>query len=321
MPAVVTPADLAPGGSTGRSPLQRFVAAWRGAPDPTQRQALGAALQTLQAALQGAWPQGPPALEGFWAELARCVPAGTVDEALPSTLAAMHGVELHLAYACRQGEPAALARFEREHIGPLGPVVGRVDPSAAFVDEVKQRLRTKLLVCEGQDPPKIAGYTGRGDLQTWVRVVAVREALSSLRAQRRRALVSDEPLLALEASATGPELGALKQQYREQFAEAFTAALGERSPAERNLLRLHYLHGLSIDELGTLLGIHRSSAARRIAKTRQTLLRDTRRRLQAGLAMERQDFDQLMALIASRLDLSIERFLGGHDEGSSVASV
>ncbi|MEM9463243.1 MAG: sigma-70 family RNA polymerase sigma factor [Myxococcota bacterium] len=196
----------------------------------------------------------------------------------------------------------------------LGPVVGRVDSDPAFVDEIKQRLRTKLLVSDGADPPKIAHYTGQGELNTWVRVVAVREALSSVRAERRRALAGDEQLLAIEASATGPELLVLKQQYRAQFAEAFTRALAGLEPAQRNLLRLHYLHGLSIDELGGLLKIHRSSAARRIAKTRRTLLADTRRQLQAQLAMGRQDFDQLMGLIASRLDLSIERFLALRDE-------
>ncbi|MCA9710144.1 MAG: hypothetical protein KDK70_30170, partial [Myxococcales bacterium] len=129
-----------------------------------------------------------------------------------------------------------------------------------------------------------------------------------------------EQLLAIEASATGPELLALKHQYRERFAEAFAAALGELGPAQRNLLRLHYLHGLSIDELGALLKVHRSSAARRIAKARQELLSDTRRRLAMGPAMGRQDFEELMGLIASRLDLSIERFLAERDGPGSIAA-
>jgi RNA polymerase sigma-70 factor (ECF subfamily) len=171
-------------------------------------------------------------------------------------------------------------------------------------------VRTKLLVPDGGGPPKLAHYTGQGELATWLRVVAVREALSSVRDERRRALASDDALLAIEASATGPELGALKQQYRAQFSEAFAAALAALEPGERNLLRLHYLHGLSIDELGGLLQIHRSSAARRIVKTREALLTSTRRALQSRLALGRREFDQLMGLVASRLDLSIERFLG-----------
>lgn len=299
--------------SASDEPLAGFLAAWLGEPSPVERQALAEVLASIARALDEAWPGGVPHRAGFWAELSRCVPEGVSDEALPEALSRLHAVELHLAFACRSGHAGALARFEREHVAAVGPAVARVDSSPAFIDEVKQRLRAKLLVADESGPPKLAHYTGQGELRTWMRVVAVREALSSVRAERRRAVAADEELLAIEATATGPELGALRQQYREQFAEAFAAALGELEPAQRNLLRLHYLHGLSIDELGALLRIHRSSAARRIVKTRETLLSGTRRALQARLSLGRRDFEQLMGLVQSRLDLSIERFLAERD--------
>ncbi len=301
------------------TPLESFAAAWLGEPRPDRIEGVAEALETIDAALRADWPRGAPYLDEFWAELSRCLPEALAPGELLVALERLHARELHLAFACRRGHAEALARFDRDHIAGIQVAVGRVDSSPAFTDEIKQRVRAKLLVSDGHSPPKIAHYTGQGDLSTWVRVVAVREALSSVRSDRRKALTSDEALLAIEASATGPELGALKQQYRERFSAAFEAALGELQPAQRNLLRLHYLHGLSIDELGRLLGVHRSSAARRIAKTRQDLLSLTRRRLQAELAMGRQDFEQLMGLIASRLDLSIERFLGERD-GSAVAT-
>lgn len=291
--------------------MDAFLAAWLGEPSRDEHAAVAEALDRIAGALREAWPDGVPHAAGFWAELARCVPEGVSDAELAEALGRVHAVELHLAFACRRGHAGALARLEREHVAALGPVVGRVDSSSAFVDEVKQRVRTKLLVSEGDEPPKIAHYTGQGPLLTWLRVVAVREALSSVRSERRRALASDDELLALEASATGPELLALRQQYREQLSTAFTDALGELEPAQRNLLRLHYLHGLSIDELGGLLHVHRSSAARRIARARQLLVAGTQRSLQERLAIERQDLEQLMGLVASRLDLSIERFLAG----------
>jgi len=302
----VTPSAL-------EAPLAAFLAAWLGEPSEPQQQAVGEVLDGIARALGEAWPAGVPHRAGFWAELARCVPEGVSDEALPGALARLHAVELHLAFACRKGHAGALARFEREYVSAVGPAVGRVDPSPAFVDEIKQQLRAKLLVADGSGPPKLAHYTGQGELRTWVRVVAVREALSSVRAERRRAVAADDELLAIEATATGPELGALRQQYREQFTAAFTAARGELEPAQRNLLRLHYLHGLSIDELGDLLRIHRSSAARRIVKTREMLLSGTRRELQVRLSLGRRDFEQLMGLVQSRLDLSIERFLAERD--------
>ena len=290
------------------APSEAFLAAWLGEPSPELGMRIAGALEHIDGELCRAWSD-PPHRVAFWAELARCVPPEATGDRLVEVLERMHAVELHLAFACRLGHAGALTRFEREHMASLDQAIARVDPAGGFVDEIKQRLRTKLFVADGGDLPKIAHYTGQGSLGTWLRVVAVREALSSVRAERRRALASDDDLLAIEASATGPELGALKQQYRAEFARAFEVALDQLEPAQRNLLRLHYLHGLSIDELGRLLAIHRSSAARRIVKAREQLLASTRRELQARLAIGRRDFDQLMGLVASRLDLSIERFL------------
>lgn len=303
---------------TTRSPLDGFMAGWLGDPNADTTQAIGRSLQHATDLVQQAWRPAAAPLDGLWAELSRCIPSDTADGDLPQAIECIHVADLALALACRRGHAPAIARFEREHIATLDSTVGRVDASASFVDEVKQRVRTKLLVSEDDSPPKIAHYKGQGPLATWVRVVAAREAISSVRADRRRALADDAGLAALAASATGPELFVVAENYRAHFKRAFQAALAALDPAARNLLRLHYLHGLSIDELGSLLKVHRSSAARRVAKVRGTLLANTRGQLQAELAVGRQDFENLMGLIASRLDLSIERFLASGDHSSGA---
>jgi RNA polymerase sigma-70 factor (ECF subfamily) len=66
---------------------------------------------------------------------------------------------------------------------------------------------------------------------------------------------------------------------------------------------------LTLDQLASLYEMHRSSVARRIAKTRSGLLSATRRALMTRLATSPADFEELMGLIASRIDLSIERHL------------
>ncbi|MCR9164678.1 MAG: sigma-70 family RNA polymerase sigma factor [Nannocystaceae bacterium] len=266
---------------------------------------LANALADVERRVREAWDGVPPHLGAFGAELARCLPA----DADPSNIVNLAVVDLHLAFAARQGHAGAMGRFESQVMATLNRVIGRVDASDAFIDEIKQRLRTKLFVSDGASPPKIAHYTGQGELLAWVRVVAVREALDSVRAERRRALDSDDALMAIEASATGPDMLAFRQQYKAKFSEAFRDALAALQPEQRNVLRLHYVHGLSIDKLGGALRVHRSSAARRIAKARQDLLSGTRRLLHARLSIDRREFDHLMGLVASRLDLSIERFL------------
>lgn len=292
--------------------LQRaFVAAWLGGVDA----AATAVIADIASVLATAWPSVPPELAGFGAEIARCIASDTTDEALAEALAKVHATDLHLAFAARRGDTPAIIRFEREYLSGVGGAIARVDASEAFVDEIRQRIRTKLLVADDDGPAKLAHYTGQGELQTWLRVVAAREALSAVRGNGRAA-PNDDALLAIEASATGPELGAMRSEYRTQFAAAFTDALGQLEPAQRNLLRLHYLHGLSIDELGGLLRIHRSSAARRIVKARESLLADTRRAMLIKLAIGPTEFEQLMHVVLSRLDLSIERFLAADGDAT-----
>jgi RNA polymerase sigma-70 factor (ECF subfamily) len=265
-----------------------------------------AATQDLERVIAGALHAAPEVDPDALAdEIDRCVDRDVGLEDLPAAIEKLHLADLALALRCRLGDAVALRRFEREHIGSLGPAIGRIDASAAFIDEVRQRVRTKLLVPAGAG--KLVHYTGKGELGTWVRVVAVREAIDMRRGPGRD--VGDDALADLPESATGPEIGIVKHEYRERFAAAFTAALDALGPAQRNLLRLHYLHGVGIDELGGLLSVHRSSAARRIEKARKELLALTRRRLEAELAIGRPELRQLMDMIASRLDLSLERFL------------
>lgn len=278
-----------------------FEAAWLGG----DTQHMVPELDRIEQEVRDAWTGDAPKLQGFGAELARCLPEG----AGPNELARLAAVDLHLAYACRAGDRTAMARLESTVMAKLGSVIARVDGSEAFIDEIKQRLRAKLFVSDGTTPAKIAHYTGQGELLAWLRVVAVREALDSVRSERRRALDSDEALMAIEASGTGPDMLAFRQQYRAQFGDAFQDALAALTPEQRNVLRLHYVHGLSVDKLGAVLRLHRSNAARRVAKARQDLLSGTRRLLHARLSIDRREFDQLMGLVASRLDLSIERFL------------
>lgn len=212
--------------------------------------------------------------------------------------------DLLLALAASEGDTRALARLEQTCFGQIGRIIGHLRLSAEQVDEVTQRVRTKLLVADAGVAPKILEYGGRARLRSWIGVVATREALGLAR-KDSKPRATDEALMKLESPAVGPELGYLKEHYREAFAKAFHHALRELSPRSRNALRHHYVHGLSIDEIGSVYGIHRSSAARRIGKARDDLLIGTRRQLVIELGVGRSEVESIMRLIESRIDVSL----------------
>ena len=159
----------------------------------------------------------------------------------------------------------------------VGIYVRRVGDGDQFVGDVRQALRTRLLVAAPGGAPRIADYAGRGPLGAWVRVAAVRVAIDLRRSQ------GQEPLPASgehDASpADDPELALLKARHSAAYADALRAAMASLSAKERNLMRMHFVDGLSIDRIGVAYQVHRATAARWIEALRERLLAETYRQL------------------------------------------
>jgi len=213
--------------------------------------------------------------------------------------ASVRAAELYLCIACEAGDPAALRAFDALYLARVGSSISRINPSPAFADEVRQRLRERLFVGA---PPGIATWSGAAPLEAWLRATAVRMALTLL---RERGQKRPEPNFEEALQSSDPELLYLRDRYRGQCQEAFQAALASLSPRDRTLLRLRYLDGLSIDALAPLHGIHRATAARWVAASRSRLLEGTRRELQARLGGSLTDLDSLLRLVRSDLVVNL----------------
>jgi RNA polymerase sigma-70 factor (ECF subfamily) len=240
-------------------------------------------------------------VETYFAYLAARVPE---DRPVLKSLVRLVTSDLYLACGCALKLPVAIARFDVILAREVDLALAQLPLPGADLGDIKQQLRHRLLVGE---EPRIVEYAGRGDLRAWVKVVAVRDALQIRRKLKREVVVSsvDIPIV----SGNDPELGEIKKMYQKDFKVAFEEALLALTAKERNLLRHHFLHGLNIDEIGTLYGVHRATVARWIAKTREGLLDDTRARLMRRLKANRDSVESLMALVRSNLDMSISRCL------------
>ncbi|HWL84446.1 MAG TPA: sigma-70 family RNA polymerase sigma factor [Polyangiaceae bacterium] len=217
--------------------------------------------------------------------------------------------DLYLAFACLQRDPAALAVFEAQCLAEVGAYVAHIDRAPAFVDEVRQALRASLLVGgEGNHPPGLEGYRGRGALGGFVRVAAVRVALNFKR-QRRRASARDEASAreGFEQAALSPELTYLRDQYRDVFAEAMRAAVAALADRDRALLRLYHSEGLALEELAALFRVHASTASRWLARARERVAQATMRGLRERLQVGSTDADSIATLVMSQLDFSLSR--------------
>ncbi len=86
-----------------------------------------------------------------------------------------HAADFYLALACAEGLPGAAEAFRRTVLVHVASYVG----SRAPADDVEQLVAMRLLVRDGDTPPRIAEYSGTGALGAFVRVVATRIVLNS----------------------------------------------------------------------------------------------------------------------------------------------
>jgi RNA polymerase sigma-70 factor (ECF subfamily) len=269
------------------------------APSPVEAWAAGAAARGRQL-----WP----ALAVSEAELVSLIELRrTLPGVRRAELDELDAAELYLAVACARGDRAAVVELRRRYFDGVIPQLRRMGLGAAQCDDVWQTVCERLLVAT-DGPPAIVRYVGTGELAGLMRVAATRLALNWLKQDQRR-VTQDDWLDDLPAARADPELELSKQQHRAEIKQAIEAALETLVARDRMILRLHLVERLGIDAIARVSSVHRTTAARWIARAKETLALRVRDRLLARWRVSEASFPALRTLIDSQIDLSLERLL------------
>lgn len=254
---------------------------------------------------RAAWPSVVLAPERFIPYLALQVP----DEDAALWLSRLHGADLYLARACLDGASEALRTFDQQ---VLRKVPARLGPGAAAqADELLQILRERLLVGRGDEQPKLALYSGRGPLLAWVRIAAERIliALHKREGHQERFEELPEETLSRMLCPEDPERLVTTEDARQALTEALRRATAALAEQERSLLRLHHVHGFTMDRLARMFGEPRSSVAYRVTRARERLLRLIRAELTCRLGLGEAELESFLGLIRSKWDVSLHRWM------------
>jgi RNA polymerase sigma-70 factor (ECF subfamily) len=263
-------------------------------------------LVTLLAAAERSWPGLGIDPICFVEHLARCIRAA--DDSLEAALERLHTSDLYLALGCASGERAAIEGFERHFMTEVPRYLSSLRLSRSCVDEAQQLLRAKLLVSAG-GRPRIAEYSGRGDLAGWLRVAAIRVAVDLQRQLEAKAARDGKPRVHAPSIPILPELQLFREQYQSQFETAFKAELMRLPVHSRYLLRLHFVEGLSMQAIARLERVDRSTIFRRISAVREQLAKAIERRIAYELDLSRSEVNMLIALVQSQLDMTLSGVL------------
>lgn len=267
---------------------------------------LATVLDALVMRGRAAWPQLALAPHAFAGYVATRMPAADVPSAM---LAKLHAEDLFLAAACASNVPGALAAFDAAYAGDVAAVWRTFRDPAVMLEDAQQIMREKLFVGGPQGGPKILAYRGEGELRSWVRVIAVRTLINAGQRKRETPAEDDVFLQLVDASHT-PDIAHLKEAYRDELRMALRDAIAQLADREKNLLRYSLVHGLNIDEIGRIYGVHRTSAFRWLAAAREELTREVHRALAKRLRVSSSEVDSIVRLAMSRFDTTLARYFG-----------
>lgn len=255
-----------------------------------------------------AWPAVVLPVEAFVRTLAE---RGDWTRRAVSTdsLSALHAADMYLACACLFRVPGAHDAMEAHCLRALPHVLVRADLPLPLAEEACLQLRERLFVAESGVLPKIATYDGRGSLKSWVKVAALRTALSMKRRPDARTVALDDAVLDALPPQSSPEIGFMKVRYQADV-KAVLQELLLSLPTERlHVLRLHLLDGLTLEQIGKIYRVNRSTVKRWLDDIRAHLLKDARSRLRSRLGITDEELEQFITLMQSQLDLSLSRIL------------
>lgn len=222
-------------------------------------------------------------------------------------------VDMFLACACVERIPAAIAEFLSAFGERIPMYLGKLARNVDLVAEVRQILVTRGVIGDANKPPALMAYSATGSLEGWLRATAVREALAINRESDRNAGDVDA---ALEAQIpwVDHEISLFKQVYREPVSQAFATACTELDAEDRALLRLHYVDGVTTAKLATMFGISRATLIRRLAASRESLVERVKAALKVASGVADQDFDSILRLVKSQIDLRLSVVLRSAEE-------
>ncbi len=219
--------------------------------------------------------------------------------------------DLFLACACSVGEPRALRYFEEQVLVHVDIVLRRMAMTAATIDETKQVLRRRFFVHEGGALPRIVEYSGRGLLQGWVRVAAVRAAMRVVHRPKAQVEVDSSTIRAVASPGVDLEVDYLKRRSASEFEEALREAFAGLTSRERNILRYYYGERLTIDAIGVVYGVHRATSARWVRQAVDTLVASTRGIMTIRFRLTTSEVSSMMHMIESGVDVALRGVLEG----------
>jgi RNA polymerase sigma-70 factor (ECF subfamily) len=216
-----------------------------------------------------------------------------------SYLEALHLEDLALACACAAGSAAAWEHFVRELRPVLYRAADAIDPSGG-ARELSDSLYADLFGLTERDGARrslFMYFHGRSSLATWLRAVLSQRFVDRVRAARRTVPLPEEPapVLAAPVRQSDPD----RARWIALLRRALTDAIGRLADRDRLRLAAYYAQGMTLAQVGRVLGEHEATVSRHLTRTRRLIRADVERLLREAAGLRD---DEIAACFESVLD-------------------
>ena len=211
-----------------------------------------------------------------------------------ASAAGLRLADLYLACACLERNQAALVVFEEQYMAEAVAAFRRLRFQPSAVDDLCQIVREKVLIGGRGRPPRLTEYSGRGSLGAWMRIVARRLGLNTIRLSRpeRRWQEVDGT-----AGARHPELAAAQERFEYAVRVALERAIEALDADERLLLQQRFVDDLSTEQMAALHRQHRATISRRLNRILHLLRHHTCGRLERDLGCQPSAVDSIVDVV------------------------
>ncbi len=248
-------------------------------------------------------------------------------QAIREFIDALHADDLCLVVACERGDQSAWSDLVAQYGATVHSAARTASGNEEQAEDLAQSIWAELhglrVREDGRPAGKIAYYSGRGSLGGWLRAVVGQLAVDQHRKQARLVQTEEDAdfdRLAREShrgegafSGTSepldPEHALVEKRAARDVEAALACAISELAAEDRLLVKLYYLDGLRLREVGTVLGFHEATASRRLARVHT----EVRQRVEAILMKEhgwtQAETAGSLAEAASHLETDLELML------------
>lgn len=237
-----------------------------------------------------------------WAVRVQTVCASLEPSSYGDAFSGLDPEEQLLVAALSEGDVGALAVFEESYMPEVDRALRRFSLDADRRAEYRQQACVRMLVGEPPKPPRIQEFHGRGRLRGWIRTVTARLVLNGERDARAHEPV-EELLDGLVARPV--QMHKHDPRRRAQFQLLLRTSFRALSRRERTILRMRYLDSIPATALARVYKVHESTMSRWLSTAREELLSLFEGNAVAELG-GRDQADELIALVESRVDLSLQ---------------